>query len=187
MAATRGQVKKHETGGDDTAVLVTKSAHYGVKSFRALIHALMHGQAELDVELLLILRSEIFDKADCRFYTWLIVRQMLLALKKKTSSVLLHQRQFKHALDILRVLPLEDQDTIDEGEYLIDHHSNVQYLGPSDGLDGSGSDSESDDENGGSYAEHDSDEELANNNRKRSLPAVAALVGDRKKKLGELQ
>ena len=62
---TRGQVKKHETGGDDTAVLVTKSAHYGVKSFRALIHALMHGQTELDVELLLILRSEIFDKADC--------------------------------------------------------------------------------------------------------------------------
>ena len=49
----RGQNQKQEGGSK-----VTKKAHFGVKSYSALMQALVHSEAELDVELLLMLRSD---------------------------------------------------------------------------------------------------------------------------------
>ncbi len=179
---TKGQGQKYERGGEDLAGLVTKEAHFGVKSYSALLHALVLGEAELDVELLLMLRSEIFDKADCRFYTWLVIRQVLLTLRDEEDSPSL-TRAIQNALDILRVLPLEDQETIDGGEYLVDRDPGAQCQGPLDGLDGPHSDSDSEDDNGG-YVEEDSDEEGAKSSRKKRKYSSAATVvlGDSKTK-----
>ena len=173
----RGQNQKQEDGSK-----LTKKAHFGVKSYSALMQALVHSEAELDVELLLMLRSEIFDKADCRFYTWLIMRKMLLDLKEEKESPAL-TKAVQNALDILRVLSFEDQDAIDEGECLIDRDSTVEYRGPSDGLDDAGSDSESDEDNDG-YVEEDSEEEEANKKKKKRKSAATTGTSKTKKRKG---
>ncbi len=174
----RGQSQKQEDGSK-----LTKKAHFGVKSYSALVQALVHSEAELDVELLLMLRSEIFDKADCRFYMWLILRKMLLDLKEEEESPAL-TKAVQNALDILRVLSFEDQDAIDEGEFMIDRDSTVEYQGPSDDLDKAGSDSESDEDNNGSVEEESEEEKEANKREKKRKSAATTGASKMKKRKG---
>ena len=186
---------RNESGAN----MMEKRATFGVRSFTALLRSLVFSEVDLDVELLLMLRSEIFDKADCRLYTWLILRKILLEIKHRVSGAAgtgsgnfdlavaeEHDRLRKtvqNSLDVLRVLPFEEQEIIDSGEYLIERGSTLEYRGPFDGLDTLESDSDvSDDENDGYVMgsdDDDDDDEGGDSSSSKKRKATAGMLGPR--------
>lgn len=87
---------------------------FGLSSYRLLLKALLHAD-QIDVEVLLMLRSDVFAKADCAFYALHILRVLLSQLKTE------HQRSgsefpsnvVTNALDLLRILAVPEAIEVD--------------------------------------------------------------------------
>ena len=110
------------------------SATFGVKSFRALIEALLQS-IELPAEILLMLRDEVFIKPDCAYYTLYFMTQILTdfkaSLKKlKLSADKLSDEQveedarirvgIQNCLDMIRMIALPEKDEpISKDDFLV--------------------------------------------------------------------
>ena len=115
-----------QRGGSDSD---TRKARFGIRTYSALIMALLNAK-EIDVDVLLLLRSEVLAMADCSYYSWVLIKRTLrdakhdarLAMasgdkKQRAESANLIQ----NALDLLRVLELADEDEIEGGSsFLVD-------------------------------------------------------------------
>jgi U3 small nucleolar RNA-associated protein 19 len=197
---TRGQEDKDQ-GGEAAAAVMTKKAHFGVECFTSLMRALCYSDKDVEVEVLLMMRNEIFDKADCRFFAWLVLRKLLVDAKTRwgkpegatassssSSSVTPEAVAsiVQNGLDLLRILSYEDQEVIDEGEYLVDRETCIEYS-LRDGLDDDAGSGSSDDEDVDDEDEDDEDEGNTNTNTKAAAAAAArkrkaVLHNDKKNK-----
>ena len=147
---------------------------------------------DLDAEILLILREEVFSKADCAYFGLLISRRVMLASKQdiqrqsrpdgssawnKSASV---ETTTKNAIDVLRMIScLDSEESLSAASCLVDDASNH---GPADSSDIESDESDDDDR---------VDEEDAHKKKKRALGTSnevsgakrRAVVSDRKKEL----
>ena len=65
---------------------VRHNCNYGITCFISLVQALIYCEAEIDVDVLLMIRGEIFDKADCSYYGWKAIQQALKEAKRAVSA-----------------------------------------------------------------------------------------------------
>ena len=77
---------------------------FGTETFTMLLTNLLTVQ-EMDVDILLTLREEVFDKVDCKYHALVIIRGVLQAAKKakQDASVII-----QNSLDMLRVISITD-------------------------------------------------------------------------------
>ena len=148
----------HDTKKNSGDMILSKKACFGVNAFTMLMRALCLGEKDIDIEVLLMIRNEIFSKADCRFYSWLILNRLLSEVRKDSSLSSNHVTSIvQNTIDVLRVIPYEDQDAIDDGEFLVDKGYSFEYSA-GDGLDDVDSDGEIDDDE-----DEDEDEDYEEN------------------------
>lgn len=85
---------------------------FGTETYTMLLTTLLTVQ-EMDVDILLTLREEVFDKVDCKYHALVIIRGVLQAAKKtkEDAGVII-----QNSLDMLRVISITDD--VSSGEKL---------------------------------------------------------------------
>lgn len=144
-----------------------RKARFGIRAYSMLLHALLRSSLDLDVDALLLLRTEVFAAPDCAYYAWVLVKRALRDCKRaaaaqgtkasKESKERTHL--LRNALDLLRMLELPDEDE----EPLVDPKQHLRVFGKAADSDESGAEQEDDDEEeeeeeGGGSEDDSSDE-----------------------------
>lgn len=138
---------------------------FGIKTYKYLIRSLLVTQ-QLDVDTLLMMKEEIFSKADCSYHALSVINTFLRELKAQQGedgSLSLESTVIGNALDILRILSVPEEVELDSC-----------LCGGEDSQDISGVDELSDE------SEQEGDEENISGSRKRS-GGVASTATTRKK------
>jgi hypothetical protein len=152
-----------------------RSCVFGLHAYTSLIHSFVFSTTEIDADVLLLLRAELFDKKDCKFYTWLIIKSTLQTIKDEVAqsteataaSIALSNKNknskrdksknkfqesvngkqdervtncVRNCIDLLRVLSIEDQETLDEMELLVNSEDFDIPSIPDNGNDSGGND-----------------------------------------------
>lgn len=146
---------------EDDAPLASR---FGFTSYSSVILAFLHCETEIDVDVLLMLRAEVFDKGDCAYYALRVIKTRIKQAKEAATRGR-HAGQHhdetllmitRNALDLLRVISLPTE--IDQSSFL---------LQPSIGQDDDG-DSEAD----GNMSQSDNDDYDDENDDEGKKPAL---------------
>eukprot|EP01039_Chlorochromonas_danica_P006961 gene6961-7701_t len=96
---------------------------FGLVTYRALFQALINGGEEVDVDLLLLLKDEVFQYHDCAYFGLSLLKELTEELKEDIKEVSSGPstdlvKRMKNVLDILRVIPFSDEVPEDEEFFL---------------------------------------------------------------------
>jgi hypothetical protein len=96
MAAIRTLVEfvKREYLFRDDTVMKGGRKSFGLSSYRLLLKALLYAD-QIDVEVLLMLRSDVFAKVDCAFYALHILRVLLAQLKEENQNLEYYKKRIE--------------------------------------------------------------------------------------------
>lgn len=120
-------------------------ALFGFQTYASLLAALLSSDCELDIDTLLMLREEIFDKPDCVYYALRIIRNKIREAPKAANSSASKGSSFtRNALDLLRVISIPE--TIDQEAFLVTGGAGDDEDEGDYGDDGEETNSESDEE-----------------------------------------
>jgi hypothetical protein len=135
-------------------LLKQSAPRFGFKTLQQLVQAFASAHEEIDVDVLLMLRAELFSKADCAFYTLRVLRTLLASAKRSSSSsgsgssgsVKSVEQLTQNALDLLRVLSVPQ--AIDPSTFLVSADAEAEAADDEEegGEGGEGGESESDSE-----------------------------------------
>ena len=124
-------------------------AQFGFQTYASLLAALLSSHGDLDIDTLLMLREEVFDKPDCVYYALRIIRNKVREAPKSGSTP--NASSFtRNALDLLRVISVPE--AIDQEAFLVaggngdDEERGDHNEDDDDSGDGEESNSDSDDE-----------------------------------------
>ena len=109
-----------QRGGSDKD---TRRARFGIRTYSALILALLRAK-EIDVDVLLFLRSEVLGMSDCAYYAWIIIKRTLRDSKREARNAVASgdkelrsnaTKLIQNALDLLRVITPPDESAVADG------------------------------------------------------------------------
>ena len=127
----------------------TSSATFGVRTYQAMLEALLSVD-DIDFDVIIMLREEVFSKPDCAFYAMLIVRNLLhdsLVHRHEDDAAKAAQTLLiKNCLDILRFLsvPSDEESLRTREDFLVQSDA----VGD-DGMDDGESSGDEDEDNDG--------------------------------------
>lgn len=90
---------------------------FGVEAYSALLTAVLH-VPDLDVDVVLMMRQEVFNMHDCAYHAMLIVRRILLSVKPRgdhEEQDEMEERELvtKNGIDVIRMLEVvEDEELL---------------------------------------------------------------------------
>jgi U3 small nucleolar RNA-associated protein 19 len=91
-------------------------AWFGVHTYKAMLESLL-SLDDIDIDILLMLREEVFSKPDCSFYTLLVIRNLLkessISSVDSSDSTAINASTIlvKNSLDILRFIAVPQDET----------------------------------------------------------------------------
>jgi U3 small nucleolar RNA-associated protein 19 len=176
-------VRRDSISSDDV-----RKAKFGIRAYSMLLHSLLDSSVDLDMDALLMMRGEVFDKPDCAYYAWILIKRALKDAKHdaaaaSSSKKSKHANLVRNALDILRVLELSDED--EQEEPLVDpkQHLRVSSRDADDNADSDNSDNEeADEEEEDSESEEESEDDAEEDLRKIVGKRRKSNIADQKKK-----
>eukprot|EP00605_Chrysophyceae_sp_TOSAG23-4_P002958 GSChrysophyteH1.ASY1.ANO1.3257.1 assembled CDS len=121
-----------------------QKARFGVRGYTMLMNSLLYSDVDLDIDALLVMRSDVFARPDCAYYAFVLIKRALKDAKKalKSSPDSADKKKagqaalYRNALDLLRVIELPP---------LVDLQQNLRMHSQSGDTDSSNDDMSSDD------------------------------------------
>ncbi|RYG66755.1 hypothetical protein EON64_09050 [archaeon] len=92
---------------DEACSYGTTGQHsFGLVCYRALLTAMLTNPRDIDIDLLLLLKDEVFVHRDCTYFALLVVREVIEDIKSTHNKNAMESAQHnKNVLDVMRVVP----------------------------------------------------------------------------------
>jgi hypothetical protein len=112
-----GSKESSSSSSKDSGVLKSEvQAWFGVHTYKAMLESLL-SLDDIDIDILLMLREEVFSKPDCSFYALLVIRNLLkessISIVDSSDSEAINTSAIlvKNSLDILRFIAVPVDET----------------------------------------------------------------------------
>jgi U3 small nucleolar RNA-associated protein 19 len=94
---------------------------FGLVTYRALLISILKSSREVDVDLLLMLKDEVFNKHVCAYFGLLILKEQVDELKAEVKEELTDElkQNMKNVLDTLRVITVPEESPDEEEDFLV--------------------------------------------------------------------
>lgn len=115
---------------------------FGVEAYSALLKAVLH-IPDLDADVFIMMREEVFTLHDCAYQAMLIIRRILMKVKPRndtdetTNEAAERELVTKNAIDVIRMIDIDEGVDLSASNCLIDisAHSGCQPAASSDEYD----------------------------------------------------